>query len=374
MPDRRRRRRGSGPCRSPAPRGWGAALAVSAVVLAVAACTPLPPGNYGQEEGRSRPPLSPPWFGGYLDVTLTPSLRLQDLPPNGTVTTVLSFIGAHPKKPCEPSWDGFYTLEEASRRIDLAGQLKSFRAAGNSAAISFGGQLGKELAGACATEEALVAAYSTVISKYGVDTVDFDVEGDGLKDAAAAARRGAAVARLQAGRPADHPLKVWLTLPVSSEGLTSDGEKTVAAMLDAGVDLTGVNIMVMDFEPLDPGRTMFDAAVSAAEATHRSLSRLYGAAGEQLDSGQVWHRIGLTPMIGENDVKGQVFSLADAERLNSFAVERGIGRVSMWSLNRDAACGAGAQRQAGSAAANNCSGVKQEAGQYARLLGKTLTV
>ena len=321
----------------------------------------------------SRSTAAPPWFGGYLDVTLTPNLRLQDLPPHGTVTPVLSFIGAHPKQPCEPSWDGFYTLDQAGAGLDLDGQVKSFRSAGNDVAIAFGGQLAKELAGACTGVDALVRAYTAVITKYDVDILDFDVEGAGLEDQSAATRRAAAVARLQADRPAGDPLKVWLTLPVSVDGLTPEGETSVTTMLEAGVDLAGVNIMVMNFGPLAPGQTMLVAAKSAAEATHQTLDALYENAGKPLDAAVLWNRIGLTPMIGENDVKGQVFTLADAEGLNSFAVERGIGRMSMWSLNRDIACNPATRREPGSSASSSCSGVAQQPGMFAKVLGKTFT-
>ncbi len=40
---------------------------------------------------------------------------------------------------------------------------------------------------------------------------------------------------------------MWLTLPVSPNGLTADGLRVVDQMLSAGVDLAGVNGMTMDF-------------------------------------------------------------------------------------------------------------------------------
>lgn len=355
----------------PRSRSRSGVLATSAVVLAVAACSPAPPTNYGQEPRRSQSAPAPQWFGGYLDVTLLPSLRLQDTALHGAATTVLSFVGAHPKNTCQPSWDGVHTLDQAGAKLSVDDQIKSFRKAGNDIAVSFGGQLGKELAETCTDLGALVKAYAAVITKYGLDILDFDIEGAGLSDQAAATRRAAAAAKLQADSPAVNPLKVWLTLPVSMQGLTTDGEKSVTAMLDAGVELAGVNIMVMDFEPLAPGQTMLAAAKSAAEATHQTLGALYKQAGKPLDDAALWQRIGLTPMIGVNDVKGQVFTLADAEGLNSFAAERGIARMSMWSLNRDIACTSASRPEEGSSASSNCSGVQQAPGMFAKLLAKS---
>ena len=128
-------------------------------------------------------------------------------------------------------------------------------------------------------------------------------------------------------------------------------------MLDAGVELAGIDIMATKFGPLAPGQTMLDAAKSAAEATHQQLEALYRNAGKPLEAAALWYRMGLTPMIGENDVKGQVFTLADAEGLNSFALERGIGRMSMMrSSNRDTACTSSSSREPGSNASSSCSG------------------
>lgn len=43
------------------------------------------------------------------------------------------------------------------------------------------------------------------------------------------------------------PLAVWLTLPVSTDGLTSDGVNAVKILLDEDVELAGVNGMTMNF-------------------------------------------------------------------------------------------------------------------------------
>ncbi len=47
--------------------------------------------------------------------------------------------------------------------------------------------------------------------------------------------------------------------------------------------------------------------------------------------------IGITPMIGVNDDTNEVFDLAAAQEIVDFAQQKGISRISMWSLNRDAA-------------------------------------
>ncbi|CAM5489772.1 Glycosyl hydrolase OS=Streptomyces antimycoticus OX=68175 GN=SSPO_039840 PE=4 SV=1 [Streptomyces antimycoticus] len=43
-------------------------------------------------------------------------------------------------------------------------------------------------------------------------------------------------------------------------------------------------------------------------------------------------------MIGVNDVTGETFTLEDASGLARFAADKGIGRLSMWSAERDQPC------------------------------------
>ncbi|PRC48546.1 hypothetical protein C6A85_79295, partial [Mycobacterium sp. ITM-2017-0098] len=48
-----------------------------------------------------------------------------------------------------------------------------------------------------------------------------------------------------------------------------------------------------------------------------------------------WSQVGVTPMIGVNDVLTEVFTVADAQALENFARAKGMGMLSMWSLTRD---------------------------------------
>jgi chitinase len=105
--------------------------------------------------------------------------------------------------------------------------------------------------------------------------------------------------------------------------------------------------------------------VSALEATHQQLSDLYLRLGVQLTSPQVWSRIGATPMIGQNDVDAERFTLDDASALADFAIDKGLGRVSMWSLNRDAPCTGTFTNVV--VHSNTCSGVNQQARAFSSL-------
>jgi hypothetical protein len=45
--------------------------------------------------------------------------------------------------------------------------------------------------------------------------------------------------------------------------------------------------------------------------------------------------VGVTTLIGVNDVADEVFEPADASQLLAFAESVGMGEISMWSLARD---------------------------------------
>ncbi len=154
------------------------------------------------------------------------------------------------------------------------------------------------------------------------------------------------------------PLAVWLRLPVAYTGMTPDSIGVVDSMLAAGVDLAGVNVMTMNYGASRPsGVGMADAVAASLQATWRRVGDAYRRAGVTLTDDAVWAKVGATPMIGQNDAPGEVFSLEDAKRLTTFATAHGMGRVSMWSANRDGACGAQLDLNV---AQNTCSGVVQD--------------
>ncbi|WP_247827774.1 chitinase [Arthrobacter antioxidans] len=309
------------------------------------------------------------FFAGYVDVTATPSYAFEDPAKGAGGSAVLSFIVASKEDPCTPSWGTYYGLDEAEAALDLDRRVARLVQDGGEVIVSFGGLLNSELATACTDPGDLVDAYSAVIDRYMLTTVDLDIEGENLKDVAAGERRAEAMATLQAERAGtDTPLNVWLTLPVAPTGLTADGTAAVAQFLEAGVDLAGVNVMTMDYGGSRPeGTSMLTASQNAADATHRQIQVLYERAGIEIGPQAAWRKIGLTPMIGQNDVKGEVFTLDDAKAFNAFAAERGAGRMSMWSLNRDATC---SENYADTTVvSDSCSGIDQQGLLFAPILG-----
>ncbi|EXF25830.1 glycosyl hydrolase family 18 [Nesterenkonia sp. AN1] len=350
---------------------WRVTLAVI-IVLATAVAGVLGVRMY---EARAAQEPASHWFAGYVDVTATPSYAFEEgsVDAEGHVSdVVLSFIVADEAGSCTPSWGTYYGLEEAGAELDLDRRIQRLREQGAGVVVSFGGAMNQELATVCESPEELAEAYLAVIERYDLDTIDLDIEGPALEDPESNALRAEAVALLQKKlAAAGKPLAVWLTLPVIPSGLTADGRDVVIGMLDSGADLAGVNLMTMNYGQARDSRSMFDASAASLHATHRQLGIMYEQAGIPLSSASLWGKLGATPMVGQNDVVDEVFTVDDAQRFNEFAVENGVGRMSMWSLNRDATCGPNYPDT--SRVSDACSGVDQGELRFAEVLSQSYT-
>lgn len=315
-------------------------------------------------------PSSETWFAPYIDMTLPPTLAFEDPGVNPAREVVLGFVVANPTSPCTPSWGGAYSLDGASSELELDRRVTQFRAAGGDVLISFGGQRNTELAVACQDPNALANAYESVIDRYQVDIVDFDVEGAAIGDTASLERRAEAVAAAQhSAKAAGRTLIVWLTVPAERDGLSPDGQLALKTMLASGVDVAGVNLMTMDFgASRQPEGT---AAVNALSAGHDQLVSIYRSERLSLSARLAWSKLGATVMIGQNDMSGEQFTLSDAQTVVDFAVQNGLARVSLWSENRDLQCGTSFARVG--VLSNSCSGVAQNALEFTKTFGSRLT-
>ncbi len=322
--------------------------AVVALALLIAAAARFGPALLNRQS-----PAPAHWFAPYVDVTLPPTFAFDADEPGLPRSVVLSFIVAAPADPCQPTWGGQSSLDAAADGLDLDGRIERLRDRGGDVIIAFGGAAGAELATVCTDANTLTAAYQAVIDRYAAGVLDFDVEGAALADRPANARRAAAIARLQAD---NDDLAVWLTVPVAPQGLTAAGITLLDDTLAAGVDLGGLNLMLMNYAgSRPPEMSMAEANEAALTAAAEQLSAALGRAGHSRDD--VWPLLGATPMIGQNDVATDALTLADAAALVELARQRGLGRLAFWSLNRDRPCAPGVDA---TRAQSTCSGIAQD--------------
>ncbi|GAA2603904.1 hypothetical protein GCM10010217_44070 [Streptomyces tubercidicus] len=287
-------------------------------------------------------------FSPYVDTSLTPSFDLvKGAEETGVKEYNLAFVS--PGGGCVPKWGG----RQALGANPVARQVDQLRAQGGDVRVSFGGQSGNELARVCGSVDKLVAAYSKVIDAYGLKKADFDIEGPALTDTKANRLRAQAIARLQQRGKLD----VSVTLPVMPSGLNRNSLAVLKDTRKNGARISTVNIMAMDYGTYYDG-DMGKYAVAAATATQKQVKGVLGIR----DEATAWKSVGVTPMIGVNDVKGEVFRPDDAAELKKFAEEKRLGRLSMWSITRDKPCPGGANLKA----VATCSSLGKKTNEFVR--------
>jgi cellulose synthase/poly-beta-1,6-N-acetylglucosamine synthase-like glycosyltransferase len=310
------------------------------------------------------------WFAPYVDVTLTPTYQFQSSTDDAARQTVLGFVVSDPASRCQPSWGAAYTLPQANQSLALSSRIVQLQQDGEQPIVSFGGEAHTSLDVGCTTVSRLTSAYQSVIDAYQLTGIDLDIEGAALSNFAAEQRRADAVAALeQAARAAHRPLSVWLTLPVEPSGLQANAISVISSMLADHVSITGINVMTMDFtKPPAAGGTMLTLVKTALTTVHTQLTSLYPKYGIHLLPQQIWQRLGATVMIGQNDIGGENFTTGDAQGLVSFAGATHLGRISMWSLNRDSQCGSSFPERG--MLSNTCSGTAQSGMEFSQIFGQ----
>nr|ACN18098.1 sugar hydrolase [uncultured bacterium BLR5] len=280
--------------------------------------------------GPPPPPPSGKTFAPYVDMGLTVDWQLTNIQQqSGIKIFTLGFVIGNGG--CTPTWGGVGATVSDDRLPNgttIISLVQGIRAAGGDVIISFGGASGTELALGCTSVTSLRSAYQAVLNKYSANSgtpvrLDFDIEGGATTDQASITRRNQALVGLKSANPG---LVISYTLPVLPTGLVPSGVNILNSARADGLSLDVVNVMAMDYGSAnDNGGQMGLSAQQAASNTHNQVL----AAG-------LTASIGVTPMIGINDVNTEIFQLGDAQSLLNFANSNNyISRIAMWSVARD---------------------------------------
>jgi hypothetical protein len=281
----------------------------------------------------------------YVDMGAWPTPSMSDMAVKGKLKSfTMGFVTAWG---CKASWFGAYDPRTGWQADEIA----KIRAAGGDVKVSFGGASGIELAQNCSTVTSLANEYDAVVKAYKLNYIDLDIEGAAVADPASIQRRSQALAVVQQRNPG---LKISLTLPVLPEGLDANGLNVVKAAKNAGVALDLVNIMAMDY--YYPVADQGDRAIAAARATQAQIKSLYGLA-----DAAAWKKIGVTPMLGVNDSRNEIFYTSDATQLVNFAKSVHLGMLSFWEMTRD--------RNACNGSLVNCTNVPQQPYEFSKIFG-----
>jgi hypothetical protein len=284
-------------------------------------------------------------FAPYVDTGLSNTTLTTVTADYGTQFFSLAFVNGSGCQWSLPNLSGWES------------QISALQAEGGDVSISFGGYTvdtdGSDLGAQCSSASAMAAQVESVVTTLNVTHLDFDIESNEQYNAADLTLTAQALAQVRSwGSASGRQLTISYTIPVLPTGLTSAGESVLQTALANGFTPDVVNIMTMDYGT--SGTEMGTAANQALDATAGQLESIYG-----ISPAAAYARLGNTPMIGQNDTSGEIFTLADASAVESYAAANGIALLSFWAEGRDN----GGCPNAGYAS-STCSGISQANGAF----------
>jgi hypothetical protein len=265
--------------------------------------TPTPTQSTGGGGTRFSAPYQPVWSSPNLANLATST---------GNKFWTLAFI-INGSGTCNPTWNGDTAL---SNTWNVAG----LRSMGGDVIVSFGGAAGVEIAASCPDVASTQNAIQQVINAMGAKMLDFDIESGYESQTASIDRRNKALHNLQVNNPG---LRVDYTLAVDRSGLPAAQIALLNNAKSNGVTVSSVNIMAMDYGPCYTD--MGQAAIDAANATKN-----------QLAANGINAKVGITPMIGQNDTACENFTTNDASILTNWAQgQTFVNLLAYWDQDAD---------------------------------------
>jgi hypothetical protein len=289
-------------------------------------------------------------FAPYMYLGSGDNFKLTDCDDaTGQKFYTLAFIISD--KQGNPAWDG---RSEMMKNL-YSDQIAAIRSRGGNVIVSFGGAGGTELALAEPNIAALAAKYQSVIDQYKLTWLDFDIEGDALEKKDVNQRRTDALVILQRKYPG---LIISYTLPVDPNGISDESIALLADAKAKGLVVHSANLMTMDFgSHFSKGKKMSDVSIASVSKAHEQCQRI--------DANIL---IGICPMIGQNDEKGEIYTLEDAAAVRDWAIAQPwVCSLSFWASNRDAGTA-----DKGEGNGNTDSGIKQKPWDFTNVF-KTFT-
>jgi chitinase len=304
-------------------------LAVLAAVagLCVAAVNPWKPSTPQSSKFRvmgATPVVSANWYASapYDFVTDPGGPDLgKVLDATGQKAFVLAFIRAPTAGGCIPTWAGTDPVSTDTRATEV---IRQVRAHGGDVSVAVGGGSGTALGLECGTPQATADAYRSVLDKYGIHVIDFDIEQTESESRAAVANEMGAARILQREIPG---LVVTITIPSTPTGVDTLDERVLVQARVEGITVAAYTIM-----PFDDDFHGTAAQQRALTDFNRQLSTLFG-----WSTDVAWQHEGISQMNGQTDT-GEYFSEADFQSNLDFAESHQMARYTYWSMNRDREC------------------------------------
>jgi len=284
--------------------------------------------------------LSQAWYASAPYV-----MPLDNSPPDiasvmagsGEKAFMLAFILANGSS-CSPAWGG---TAPVSSDTAVANYISTIRANGGDVSVSIGGYGGTKLGQVCSSAQATAAAYQSVVTKYSLKAIDFDLEEPEYENTTAVNNEVGAAHIIQQNNPG---IYVSITVPGTTSGTGYFGQNVLNTAKSLGFTPNNYSIM-----PFDGGFNGASSQQSALQQFNTMLVNTFG-----WSASTAWAHEGISQMNGRSDT-GEIFTQADFQSNLSFAKSVGLGRFTFWSVNRDRECPGGAT----STTSGTCSSVVQ---------------
>ncbi|HZO74934.1 MAG TPA: chitinase [Ktedonobacteraceae bacterium] len=257
-------------------------------------------------------------------------MPLANNPPN--LTTVMSASGIKAftlafivaDNGCTPAWETDAGLDDVSTDTQIGPIINAIRAAGGDVVVSFGGFNGTKLGQTCGTPQATAAAEQTIINKYGLKALDFDLEEPEYENATAINNELGAAQILQANNPG---LYESITTAGTASGTGFFGQQLLNNAKTLGYTPDNYSIM-----PFDGGFSGASSQISALQNFNTLLMNTFG-----WSSATAYAHEGISSMNGRTD-SAEFFAQSDFQTVLNFVESNHLTRYTFWSVNRDRQC------------------------------------
>ncbi|MGI8310265.1 chitinase [Saccharopolyspora hattusasensis] len=306
------------------------ALTIGAVP-ALSAETPAPASNTTASPVAASPYLYNGWGNPPKPGEVMSATGIKDF----TLAFILSDGG------CNPAWDGTRPLDADKAVID------EIRAGGGDVIPSIGGWAGNKLGEFCQDPQSLAGAYQKVIDAHGLKAIDIDIEASEFETPAVQDR---VLEALKIAKEANPGLQTVVTFPTLNTGPNDVGKRMISRANEIGSNVDVWTQMPFNFG----GSDMAADTINATEGLKAVLKSTFG-----YRDAEAYSHAGISSMNGKTDA-GETIDHAAFQKMADYAKEKGLGRFTFWSLNRDRPCDGGG--------ADSCSGVDQQPWEFTKIV------
>lgn len=298
----------------------GAATTGTLLLITLIIFTHVQPGN-----AQAATALGTNWYNAapyVMPLANTPPSITSVMSATGAKAFTLAFVVAD--NGCTPAWETDAGLDDVSSDTQVGPIISAIRAAGGDVVVSFGGYGGTKLGQTCGTPQATAAAEQSIITKYALHALDFDLEEPEYENATAINNELGAAQILQANNAG---LYESITVPGTTSGTGYFGQQLLNNAKALGYTPNNYAIM-----PFDGGFSGASSQISALQSFNTLLVNTFG-----WSSATAYTREGISSMNGRTD-SAEYFYQSDFQTVLSFAQSNHLARFTFWSLNRDRQC------------------------------------